>query len=74
MDFPGYSYFSYQSHSQNGGVALYVKSDLCPTPRPDLSRETNFETVWVEVENRKGKHFLFCFAYRHPSSDLDSFS
>ena len=75
MEIPGHSYFPYQSHSQNGGVVLYVKSGLSPTPRPDLSRDsTSFETVWVEVENRNGKNYLFCCAYRHPSSDLDSFS
>ena len=75
VQIPGYSYFPYQSHSQNGGVVLYVKSGLSPTPRPDLSRDsTSFETVWVEVENRNGKNYLFCCAYRHPSSDLDSFS
>ena len=35
---------------------------------------TNFEAVWVEVENRNGKNNLFCCLYRHPSSDLDNFN
>ena len=75
VEIPGYSYFPVQSHSQNGGVALYVKSGLAPTPRPDLGKDsTSFESVWVEVENKKGKNDLFCCVYRHPSSDLDSFS
>ena len=75
VEIPGYSYFPVQSHSQNGGVALYVKSGLAPTPRPDLGKDsTSFESVWVEVENKKGKNHLFCCVYRHPSSDLDSFS
>ena len=75
VEIPGYSYFPYLSHGQNGSVALYVKSGLSPTPRPDLSRDsTSFETVWVEVENRNGSNYLFCCAYRHPSSDLDSFN
>ena len=76
VEIPGYSYFPVQSHSQNGGVVLYVKSGgLAPTPRPDLGKDsTSFESVWVEVENKKGKNHLFCCVYRHPSSDLDSFS
>ena len=75
VEIPGYSYFSYQSHSQNGGVALYVKSSLSQTPRPDLSRgSTGFKTVWVEVENRNGTNYLFCCACRQPCSDLDSFN
>ena len=75
MEIPGYSCFSCQSHSQNGGVALYVKSGLAPIPRPDLGKDsTDFESVWVEVENSDGKNYLFCCTYRHPSSTIDSFS
>ena len=51
-----------------------MKSGLCPTPRPDPSRDsTNLKTVWAEVENRNGENYLFCCAYRHPGSDLDNF-
>ena len=75
VEIPGYSYFPSQSHSQNGGVALYVKSGLSPTLRPDLGKgSADFETVWVEVENKKGKNYLFCCTYRHPNTNLDSFS
>ena len=46
VEFPGYNYFPCQSHSQNGGVALYVKSGLTLFPRPDLSKDsTDFESV-----------------------------
>ena len=27
-----------------------------------------------EVENKHGKNYLFCCAYRHPSPNLDNFS
>ena len=75
VEIPGYCYFPYQSHSQNGGVALYVKSGLNPILRPDLCKDsTDFECVWVEIENSNGKNYLFCCAYRHPSSSFDSFS
>ena len=69
-----YSYFSSQSQTQNGGVALYVKSGLTPILRPDLGKDSiDFESVWVEVENKNGKNYLFCCTYRHPSSDIDTF-
>ena len=72
---PGYSYFPCQSHSQNGGVALYVKSGLTPILSRDLSKDMDeFETVWVEVENKNGKNYLFCCVYRHPNSNLDNFN
>ena len=52
-----------------------MKSGLILSPRPDLGKDsTNFEAVWVEVENRNGKNYLLCCLYRHPSSDLDNFN
>ena len=75
VEIPGYNYFPYESQSQNGGVALYVKTGLTPTPRLDLSKgNADFESVWVEVENRNGKNYLLCCAYRHPNSAFDTFS
>ena len=75
VEIPGYSYFPCQSHSQNGGVAFYVKSGLSLTPSPDLGKgNADFETVWVEVENNKGKNHHFCCAYQHPNTNLENFS
>ena len=75
VEIPGYSYFHSQSHTQNGGVALYVKSGLTPIPGPDLSKDsTDFESVWVEVENKQGKNYLFSCIYRHPTLSFDTFN
>ena len=52
-----------------------MKSGLTPVPRPDLSKDsTDFESVWVEVENKSGKNYLLCCVYRHPNSSIDTFS
>ena len=57
----GYSVFKSSSISQCGGVGLYVKSSLVASPRNDLDTVTeNFETVWIEVDNKNGTNFLFC--------------
>ena len=75
VEIPGYSYFPSQSHTQSGGVALYVKSEFTPIPRPDLCMDsTDFESVWVEVDNKQGKNYLFCCVYRHPTSTFDTFN
>ena len=75
VDIPNYSFFSAKSSSQNGGVCLYVKTSLAPIHRSDLDSDSDdFETLWVEVDNKSGKNFLFCCAYRHPSSDIDKFT
>ena len=29
--------------------------------------------MWIEIENRNGKNYLFCCVYRHPSSNIDIF-
>ena len=74
VEIPGYKYFPCGSQSQNGGVALYVKTGLTPTPRPDLSKDNpDFESVWVEIENNNGKNYLLCCTYRHPNSAIDTF-
>ena len=63
------------SHSQNGSVGFYIKSCLAPVHRTDLSIDSNdFETVWVEVENKHGKNYLCCCVYLHANSNLDNFS
>ena len=52
-----------------------MKSGLTLIPRPYLSKDTtDFESVWVEIENKNGKNYLFCCAYRHPSTSFDTFS
>ncbi len=61
---PRLKIFSCETHSQNGSVALYLKTGLTLIPRPDLSKDsTDFEVIWVEVENKS----LLC-----SSSDLST--
>jgi len=71
---PGYSYVSSQSQSQSGGVALHVNSGLTSTHRSYLGRDRiDFESIWVEVEHRNSKNYLFCCAYYHPNTNIDVF-
>ena len=72
VDIPGYKFYETSSLSQNGGVGLYVKTTLTSNPRIELDSSTNdFETVWVEIENKKDKNILICCVYRHPCSNID---
>ena len=73
VDIPGYTFFKTQSLTQNGGVGLYIKDSLTSNPRTDLDSFTDdFETVWVEIENKNDNNFLICCVYRHPSSAIDN--
>ena len=52
-----------------------MKSGLTLIPRPDFIKDsTDFESIWVEIENSNGRNFLFCCAYRHPSTSFDTFN
>ena len=56
-----------------GGVAVYVRENLCCIPRPDLHSWS--EDLWLEFStgDTKGRPLLFGCYYRPPSSDLPSF-
>ena len=70
VDILGYTFYKTSSFTQNGGVGLYIKNSLTSNPRIDLDSSTDdFETVWVEIGNRKDKDFLVCCVYRHPNVD-----
>ena len=67
----GYNYFNSLSHTQNGGVGLYIRQSFITHPRIDLNHTSeDFEVVWVEIENDRYKNSLICCTYRHPNSDV----
>ena len=73
VNIPGYTFYKTESLTQNGGVGLYIKDSLTSNSRTDLDSCTNdFETIWVEIENKNDRNFLICCVYRHPSSAVDN--
>ena len=70
-----YNHYDTKSSSQNGGVRLYVKKSLNSKLCNNLSLNCDeFEAVWIEIDNKLGKIFLFCCIYRHPGSDIEKFT
>ena len=56
-------------------MTLYVKSNLDYIIRDDLNvLENEFETIWVEIKNKKSQNVLCCCAYRHPNTEIDKFN
>ena len=75
VDLHGHTIHSQHSNSEAGGVALYVKSNLDYIIRDDLNvLENEFETVWVEIKNKKSQNVLCCCAYRHSNTEIDKFN
>ena len=75
MSLEGYSLHSQPTKSSYLGVALYVNEKLDYFCRNDLglSEKNLFETIWVEIKQKKSKNILCCCAYRHPDTDVDEF-
>ena len=66
-------YFMYTQPSKlaSGGVAIFVKDNLGHSRIDDMCITNNeFEVLWIEIKNRKGKNFLCECAYRHPNTDV----
>ena len=71
----GYIIHSQHSNSSAGGVALYLRKNLDYIVREDLNAlENEYETIWVEIKNKKSQNVLCCCAYRHPNTEVEKFN
>ena len=69
-----YHLYSQPTKQAAGGVAIYVNKSLSVDLRSDLSTtDSDFETIWIEINTYKGKNTLCCCVYRHPSSNPKTF-
>ena len=51
-----------------------IKSNHNANEGDDLSFcKSDFETIWVEIDNLKAKNILWCYGYRYRSTDLAKF-
>ena len=74
VDLDGYCVYTQSSNSNAGGVALYFDNKLDHLERNDLGRlDDDFEAIWIEIKNKKGKNFLCVCLYRHPNTDTAKF-
>ena len=70
----GYHMYTQPSKSLAGGVAIYVNNKLDHFKRDDLTiLHEDFESIWIEIKNKKGKNFLCGCIYRHPNTDISNF-
>ena len=74
VDINNYFMYTQPSKLASGGVAIYVNDKLDHSRVEDMCIATNeFEVLWVEIKNKKGKNFLIGCAYRHPNTDPINF-
>ena len=73
VDIEGYHVYSQPSKSSSGGVAIYVNNKLDHFRKDDLCViEDDFESLWIEIKNNKGKNIICGCIYRHPNRDPDN--
>ena len=66
--------YTQPSKSSAGGVAIYINNKFDHVNRDDLSiLHNDFESVWVEIKNKRGKNFLCGCVYRHLNTDVENF-
>ena len=71
----GYSTFSTPSKSNKGRSTIYVKDSFDVTERLDLKVIDNeFESVWIEIKNKKSKNIICGSIYRHPHDNNQNFN
>lgn len=74
-DLSGYYFLSQSTLTNAGGVGFYILNDLSYSVRSDLSTSVkdDFESLWIEIEN-KSQHNIICgVVYRHPNGSMNSF-
>ena len=70
-----YSTFSTPSKSNKGGTTIYVKDSFDVTERLDLKViDDEFESVWIEIKNKKSKNIICGSIYRHPHDNFQDFN
>ena len=70
--------FHTPTNTTKGGVAMYIDSDYDSFEREEFKIQSNlFESVWVEIKNKKSKNIVCGCIYRHPTnlrSDYNEFN
>ena len=75
INLEGYSNFSTPSNSIKGGTTLYVNNTFDVTERLDLNvTHDHFESVWIEIKNKKSKNIICGSIYRHPHDNLQNYN
>ena len=66
--------YSQPSKSASDDVAIYVNNKLDHSRKDALSViEDDFESLWIQIKNNKGKNIMCGCIYRHPNRNPNNF-
>ena len=70
-----YDIFSTPTNSEKGGTAIFSNKNFHAVERLDLKMQhTHYESVWVELKNKKSKNVICGSLYRHPHDTVDVYN
>ena len=70
----GYKLYHTPTDSPKGGTVLFLKRIFDSYERIDLKIQTSeYQSVWVEIKNKKSKNIVCGCIYRHPRYDMSNF-
>ena len=70
---PGYTFVQKPSLSEAGGVGVFIRENLQFTVISDHSDNCH-ESLWIEINNGSKQNIVCGIVYRHPNTDLESFT
>ena len=74
IDIEGYNFILQPSLSNAGGSGIYIQNNLNFTLRSDFLVSTSeFEALWIEVQNQTNSNIICGVLYRYPHGNLDNF-
>ena len=59
---------------RGGGVVLYIKEDIQYKVINSIPDSSDFQTIFVEIENPHSRNVVVGVTYRPPYSSIDSFT
>ena len=70
IQLPGYSLVRRDKARRNGGVLIYVSSNLDYKVIQEFENDQpDIQCLWMEITPPKSKGFIFCSCYRPPNAD-----
>ena len=74
IELAGYDNYSTSTLTSKGGTILYINKTLDNDERKDLKiKNEHYESVWIELKNKKSKNVVCGSIYRHPHDNNDTF-
>ena len=75
INLDGYNLYSTSTKSAKGGTAIFTKKKFFTNERIDLkNKHDHYESVWIELKNKKCKNVICGSIYRHPHDTNDIFN